>query len=145
MGKPWEFNGGPGPEKIREMITAGMSAGDIAKDLGVGKSTAEHYMRRAGYTPQSQPRMSHRELIPWEINSKERAHVDHGIRFGLRAWSKERQGAELTRSERSQLNTLRRHLAYHGRVVDYSRDEGWKLVPRDPAIDDPDLPIRRPS
>lgn len=93
--------------------------------------------------------LSHKEFVPWELTKEDSWDM---IARGLRSWSMVAQGHDLTSSsQRTCLRRLRIHLEKYDRVVAYDRRQalltgiGWKLVPRDPAIDDPDMPIRRPS
>lgn len=85
--------------------------------------------------------LSHKRFIPWRLT---RADSYDAIAGALRAWSTMAQGGELDRHQRQRYNALRAHLEATNRVVDYDRSRGFELVPRDPAVDDPDLPIRRP-
>lgn len=86
-------------------------------------------------------RLSHRRFIPWQCTKDDNFHP---IAYALRAWSTEAQGKPVHPNQQWGLTRLQTHLAEHQMVVDYNRDEGFFLVPRDPVCDDPDLPIRRP-
>lgn len=93
-------------------------------------------------TVDHQPRrLSHKRFIPWMLAPQ---HQMDRIAEALRQWSKEEQGGEVAKPQQYGLNRLRSHLARHDMVVDYTREHGFVLIPRDPEVDDPALPIRRP-
>lgn len=139
--KPHDAAGGPSNEDIIEMSSR-LTVAQMVDQLGVSKGTVQYYRRRAGV--QQRPTLSHKKYMPWELH---RSHAWTEVRMALVAWSKEAQGVELDRREQQRLRKLRDHLTKYDVVVDYDRDtiNGWSLVPRDPKIDDPDMPIRQPS
>lgn len=141
--KPHGAGGGPGAEAIRKMVAEGLSAMDIAQRYGVSRGSAENWLRRAGVAPLTGSRLRHDRLLPWRPLAPE--HTYHPIAKALRLWSREMQGGTLTEKELQSLRRLRDFITPRDLVVQYSEDEGFTLVPRDPAIDDPELPIRRPA
>lgn len=140
--KPHGAGGGPSSDVIRSLVAGGMTTMQVATHYGVSRGAAENWFRKAGLAPVSGERLSHKRFLPWEVS---RDHLWDSVARALRAWSRESQGVELNPRERGQVNRLRDFLAETDRVVKYSWDEGFTLVPRDPTIDDPELPIRRPS
>lgn len=137
--RPWSRGGMPPVDELRALAVT-LTVDGLAQHYNVDRTTVEYYLRRAGLAP-TRPRLSYKDMVPWQLAG---ADAWHGIPAALRAWSKERQNVPLTQPEESRLRQLRDHLAKHDRVVHYTRDGGWALVPRDPKRDDPALPILRP-
>lgn len=86
-------------------------------------------------------RFSHKEIIPWAVR---RADAWDVIGRALRAISKRRQGGALSGEEQRNADELTRILEKNNLVVDYDSVEGWITRERDPKVDEPGFPIRRP-
>lgn len=91
-------------------------------------------------TPAPPIRLTHKKFLPWQL-LRDDCYAPEA--FALRAWSTAVQTGNQTRGQGYQ--KLKRWLEDNDMVVDYRRDDGgFCFVPRDPKIDDPDLPVRRP-
>lgn len=140
--KPHEANGGPGRDVLIRLQGEGMGSQDIAARYGVARQTVDHWMKKAGMFTNTRPGLlSHRDMIPWQLKT---AHHNDGVARGLRAISRQRQGADLDQRTQNQAAQLLDYLARSHRVVQYSREDGFTMIPFDPEVDEPGALVRRP-
>lgn len=86
--------------------------------------------------------LSHKKYIPWSLPRK---RSWDSIAGALRACSTVAQGHPLNKQQTWEMSSLLEHLDKYDRVVGYDkRNDRWMLLRRDPTVDDPSMPIRRP-
>lgn len=133
QGAPWMDSG-----KLRELAETGLSYDQIAEEnenregWRPSRSAVKRKLEALGVPPRH---MSHRDLIPWRIAPD---HSDSLLRHMLQAESRQRQGAELSETDRKLITGLHRILDRRGipLVVGYDRKIGFYLVLREPFDDD---------
>lgn len=137
--RPYANGGGPTDARIRQYVADGYDAPMLADLLGVNVSTVRYYIRRAGVSrSEVDGYMTHEKFLPWRMSAED---SQDEIARVLRFWSQQDQGQRLKPAYIQKVNRLRAHLERYDRVITYSRNTGFRLVPRQPT-DNPDLPVR---
>lgn len=137
----------PDEALLRQMRRDGMSQKDIAAELGVTRQSVANWLAklnlptRISRIPSVEPR-SHKAALPWTIRGED--HHDL-IARALRWHHAAEQGEDLSPAQQREVDRLTSFLTARDVVVDYDRDKGFILRPRNPDIDDPADIIRRPA
>lgn len=136
----------PDDETLRALRRQGLSQTQIAERFNVSRQTVGNWLRgahlpsRVSHFPGSEP-VAHKDILPWTIRGAD--HQDQ-IARALRWYNKQQHGDDLTDQQQAGVDRLLDYLEKHGRVVDYTREEGFVLRPRTAGVDaDGDI-IRRP-
>lgn len=140
MNTAWKAGGNPGKETLERLITGGLTQEKIGERYGVTRSTVSYWMRSVGIS-RGVTGMNHKEVLPWDMKAAD--HQD-GIARALRWYNRDRHGEELDAMQRREMQRLLTYLERRQVVVDYTREDGFVLRPRDPGLDAPDDVIRRP-
>jgi DNA-binding CsgD family transcriptional regulator len=139
--RPWGAGGGPDESTLREMVRSGLTDVEIGDQYGVARQTVAYWRNRA-HIKRRNGVMSHKQWIPWELNA---ADAHDSVAKRLREYSTIQQGGKLQPQAKQRLEKFIAFLTEEDVVVDYNREDGFRLRRRDPALDaDGDI-IRRPS
>lgn len=138
----------PGKTELKVYLSRGMTQQQIADTWGevtgikpsrsaIGLAIARYGLKSAT------PRPRYDDLLPWRVRTEHKMHYDARM---LRLEGQSRAGKKLTADSARDLASWKRQLEELDAVVHYDGDteEGFHLVRRDPALDEPGSLIRKP-
>lgn len=127
----------PSIDVLTALREAGQSNNKIAEQYGTTAEAVRQAFARAKLPTAREPRMNHRELIPWRVRSD---HLQHTLVKRLRLYGRFQKGAQLDHVQQTTLDNWLKFmegdndrgvpLAVH---YDYSDPEGFWLEPRRPG------------